>query len=94
MTMGMIGTGQKRIADRLCLAAAPAFAVMTLVTVVFDTSAANTMCASMARSAPFTGMTGMYVLMSVFHLPPWLNLIARRQSRAHDYQPDHKESVT
>jgi hypothetical protein len=31
----------------------------------------------MQNASPFSGMTLMYVLMSIFHGMPWLNLLAR-----------------
>jgi hypothetical protein len=33
---------------------------------------------SIANASPLSGMVPMYLLMSVFHLPPWLKLIASR----------------
>jgi hypothetical protein len=35
------------------------------------------MCALDADTLPATGMTTMYLLMSLVHLPPWLNLACR-----------------
>jgi len=61
-------------ADFLCLAAAPTFAVMALVTAVGGS--ADALC-SIAPASPFGGMVPMYLLMSAFHLAPWLKLIAR-----------------
>jgi hypothetical protein len=31
-------------------------------------------CSPGSRMLPIDGMTGMYLLMSVFHLSPWLKL--------------------
>jgi hypothetical protein len=56
----------------LGLAAAPTFAIMALTT---SGGAADLLCAG---SSPLGGMTAMYLLMSMFHLPPWLKLIAER----------------
>ena len=64
-----------RVADWLSLAAAPTFAVMALVTAIFD-SAPDALCLA-AQGSPFSGMVVMYVLMSVFHVSPWLRLIYR-----------------
>ena len=63
----------------LGLAAAPSFAIMALLT--FATSGgADMMCADAPDASPLSGMVPMYVLMSAFHLAPWLKLIARRRN--------------
>lgn len=62
------------VADWLHLAAAPAFALMALLT---GLSGADMLCGA---ASPLGGMVPMYLLMSAFHLPPWLKLIARRKS--------------
>jgi hypothetical protein len=59
----------------LYLAAAPTFAMMALLTAVLGDGSA--LC-SIANASPLSGMVLMYVLMSVFHLPPWIKLIASR----------------
>ncbi len=59
-----------RGADRLSLAAAPTFAVMALLSAL--PGAPDMICAS---ASPLTGMTAMYLLMSVFHLSPWLKRV-------------------
>jgi hypothetical protein len=59
--------------DWLYLAAAPTFAIMALVTSVGGQP--DILCAA---ASPLSGMTAMYLLMSAFHLPPWLKLIASR----------------
>jgi hypothetical protein len=76
------GTGARAdggAAGWLALAASPTFALMAVL------SAADTMpmalCAPEPRLLPLDGMTAMYVLMGLFHLPPWLKL-ARRRPRA------------
>ena len=55
----------------LSLAAAPTFAVMALLSALPGTP--DMLCAS---ASPLTGMTAMYLLMSGFHLSPWLKLLA------------------
>ena len=60
--------------DVLTLAAAPTFAVMAIAT---GNSPAMTLCAPGAGILPIDGMTAMYLLMSLFHLPPWLRLARR-----------------
>ncbi|WP_447728792.1 hypothetical protein [Sphingomonas koreensis] len=59
----------------LRLAAAPVFAAMA---VVCATDAPPlSMCAAGATVLPVDGMTAMYLLMGLFHLPPWLTLAGR-----------------
>lgn len=61
----------------LHLAAAPTFAVMALLT--HRAGGPEMLCAPAA--SPLTGMVAMYLLMSAFHLAPWLRLIAGRRHR-------------
>ena len=61
------------IADRIGLAAAPVFAVMAWVSI--DGTPGMTLCAAMPDWLPISDMAVMYLLMSVFHLPPWLRLL-------------------
>ncbi|OBQ70987.1 hypothetical protein [Mesorhizobium erdmanii] len=65
------------IADWLCLAAAPTFAVMALLSCL-QGGEASMMCMG---ASPLTGMSAMYLLMSAFHLAPWLRVISGRQAR-------------
>jgi hypothetical protein len=69
-------------ADWLCLAAAPTFALMALLTDVLGGGQMAIMCSTMQDASPLTGMAPMYVLMSAFHSAPWLKLIASRRSSA------------
>lgn len=59
----------------LSRAAAPTFAVMAVLSAVQESGAAAVLC-SVQHTSPLTGMAAMYALMSAFHLPPWLKLIA------------------
>ncbi|WP_176479197.1 hypothetical protein [Mesorhizobium sp. WSM3860] len=68
---GLSGFGP---ADWLCLAAAPTFAVMTLLTAA--DSGPNAMCMSEPGASVLSGMAPMYFLMAAFHLAPWLRLLA------------------
>jgi hypothetical protein len=70
-------------ADWLCLAAAPIFAIMALLTSVHGSGEAEMLCSAMPGASPLSGMVPMYVLMSAFHCVPWLRLISRRRSGAH-----------
>ena len=72
--MGMPATGA---ANLLGLAAAPAFAIMALLTAL--PTAAPMLDCGMHGASPLGGMAWMYLLMTAFHTPPWLRLLARRQ---------------
>ncbi|WP_027232633.1 hypothetical protein [Phyllobacterium sp. UNC302MFCol5.2] len=65
-----------RIADGLSYAATPAFVLMA----VLAASGTADMCGSVQSMSPLNDMAIMYLLMSVFHLPTWLRLAARRGS--------------
>lgn len=69
-------------ADWLCLAAAPSFAVMALLTGVLDGGRPEMLCSATPDASPLSGMAAMYLLMSAFHTAPWLKLIASRGSDA------------
>jgi hypothetical protein len=66
-------------ADWLCLAAAPTFAIMAALTAI-PGGPPDLLCAAAREASPLSGMVPMYVLMSAFHLAPWLKLIARSRS--------------
>jgi hypothetical protein len=63
----------------LSLAAAPTFAIMALLTHILG---ADTACATGPGASLLTGMVPMYLLMSAFHLAPWLKLAFGRPSDA------------
>ena len=67
-------------ADWLCLAAAPTFAIMALLTGVLGGSAPDMPCMVAQDASPLGGMVPMYLLMSAFHSAPWLRLISRWRS--------------
>ena len=69
-------------ADWLCLAAAPTFAIMALLTGVVGGGPSDMLCSATQDASPLSGMVPMYVLMSVFHSAPWLKLLSRRRSGA------------
>lgn len=56
----------------LCLAASPTFALMALATAISGGSGMGCMMVS----SPLAGMVPMYLLMSAFHLAPWLRLMS------------------
>lgn len=66
-------------ADGLCLAAAPTFAVMALLTAVVGDGPLGRLCSPGPGDSPLTGMVAMYILMSVFHSAPWLRLVSGRR---------------
>jgi hypothetical protein len=61
-------------ADFLYLAAAPTFAIMALLTAALGGGSPDALCGA----SPLSGMLLMYLLMSAFHLAPWLKLISSR----------------
>jgi hypothetical protein len=55
------------------LAAAPTFALMSWIAAT-DTSRIA-ICSSASGMSPIDGMAWMYLLMSLFHVSPWLKLV-------------------
>jgi hypothetical protein len=78
MTDGPIAV---RASNWLGLAAAPAFAAMALLTAAKGGGPAEILCSAAHSSSPLSGMAPMYLLMSFFHLAPWLSLVAGRRVR-------------
>ena len=70
-----------RATEWLRLAAAPAFAIMALLTGVLGGGPQDVLC-SAAHASPLSGMVPMYLLMSAFHSPPWLKLVSGRRNGA------------
>ena len=68
---------QPGLAEGLALAAAPTFAAMALLTGLAGDGAAAVLCAS-AGASPLGGMVTMYLLMSAFHVAPWLRRVRGR----------------
>jgi len=63
------------IADWLSLAAAPTFVAMACLTALSDGTLM--ICATDQAAFPLPEMAVMYLLMSAFHLAPWLRLLRR-----------------
>ena len=89
MTTHTIGTHEEWPADAapgaagwLCLAAAPTFAIMALLTGVLGGGPQDVFCSAVQGASPLSGMVWMYLLMSAFHSAPWLKLIASRRNGA------------
>jgi hypothetical protein len=57
----------------LRLAAAPTFAIMALLTAI---GPQDLLCSAAHGASVFGGMIPMYLLMSAFHVRPWIQLIA------------------
>lgn len=64
-----------RAAEGLALGAAPTFAVMALATAITGGGPMVALCGPAAARA-HDGMVVMYLLMSAFHLGPWLKRVA------------------
>jgi hypothetical protein len=72
---------QLNASGRLGLAAAPVLALMSGITAI--NAPGMTICTTAAPLAPINEMALMYLLMSIFHLSPWLKLFSaysRRQT--------------
>ena len=76
-------------ADGLSLAASPTFAIMALLTGVLTGRPTEMLC-SAAHGSALSGMVMMYLLMSAFHLAPWLKLIRVPLERKNDEKHDEK----
>jgi len=74
--------GTRGAADWVCLAAAPTFAIMALLTAVLDAGQPDMLCSAAEHTSRLSGMIPMYLLMSAFHLPPWLALMSSRRDGA------------
>ena len=70
----------RRLADWLCLAAAPTFAGMALLAAASGDS--DMVCMAAQNASPLNGMVLMYLLMSAFHSAPWLKLVSSRRNGA------------
>jgi hypothetical protein len=83
-TMGDIARGELRTDGRpiaraeglLSLAAAPAFLTMALLAGVGAGGMPDGLCSAARDASPLSGMVPMYLLMSAFHLAPWLRLVS------------------
>lgn len=76
------GRAASGAAGWLSLAAAPTFALMALWTGFFS-GQPDMLCMAMQGSSQMSGMTLMYLLMSIFHATPWLRLIFARRNGVH-----------
>jgi hypothetical protein len=85
--VGSTGEGAAAIgaAGWLCLAPAPTFAIMALLTAVHGGGASDMLCSVAPGGSPLTGMVPMYVLMSAFHMAPWLRLLSAAKYADDDF---------
>ena len=79
MTMPVATEIVSHAAHQLGLAATPTFALMAWMTAISPPD--MTMCSGASAFVPFNSMALMYLLMSLFHLPPWMKLLAARLQR-------------
>jgi hypothetical protein len=79
-------------AGSLSLAAAPTFAAMALLTGIHGDSMPGMLCSAAQDASPLTGMVPMYLLMSAFHLAPWLRFLSRRPSDERNDSPRSQPS--
>jgi hypothetical protein len=62
------------------LAATPTFAIMALLTAVHGGGTPDILCSAARDESLLTGMVPMYLLMSAFHLAPWLRQLSEINS--------------
>ena len=67
----------RRAAEWMGLAAAPTFAAMALLSTVLEVGGSATICGPAHGPSWLVGMVPMYLLMSAFHLAPWLKRFSR-----------------
>jgi hypothetical protein len=79
---GSANAAARGAADWLCLAAAPTFATMALLTGALGSGMPDILCSAAQGASPLSGMAPMYWLMSAFHSAPWLKLVAGRRKRS------------
>jgi hypothetical protein len=82
-----------RAADCLSLGAAPTFAFIAFLTTIQGNSMPGMLCLSAQDTSPLNGMVLMYLLMSAFHLTPWLKLISRFRCGARTASVTHENDI-
>jgi hypothetical protein len=53
--------------------------MMALLSGIHGGSMPDMLCSAAHDASPLTGMVPMYLLMSAFHVGPWLRLLSRRR---------------
>jgi hypothetical protein len=69
----------KDVAGWISLAGSPTFALMAWIAAA--DAPRTIICASASDMLPNNGMAWMYLLMSLFHVAPWLRLASGRSER-------------
>ena len=64
------------VSNGLRLAATPIFVIMAVIAGIHAGGMQHMLCSATRDTSPLVGMAPMYVLMSIFHFPPWLRLIS------------------
>ena len=72
----------------LALAAAPTFALMAWLSATDAPHGA--MCSSPPGHLPIDAMSWMYLLMTLFHVSPWLELASRPLRPTHRFIPQSR----
>ena len=72
----MTGRCRAAVAGWLGLAASPVFVLMAALTYESEHLGADWLC-SAGHGSGVGGMIPMYLLMALFHLPPWLRLLSK-----------------
>jgi len=83
-----LGPAPRRAARGLSLMAAPAFAAMALMTAAQGEGWPPALCSAAHGASPLGGMAAMYLIMTVFHLPPWLKPVGSRSPTASELGGD------
>jgi hypothetical protein len=84
---GWLAAAALGAADWVCLAPAPTFAIMALLTGVLGGGQQDMFCSAAQYALLLGGMLWMYLLMSASHSAPWLKLISSRRTVPNDPNP-------
>jgi hypothetical protein len=84
---GWLAAAALGAADWVCLAPAPTFAMMALVTGVLGGGQQDMLCSATQYALPLSGMLWMYLLMRASHSAPWLKPISSRRTVPNDSDP-------
>jgi hypothetical protein len=83
----LMSDGASGLAGGLRFAAAPAFAVMALLSGFDGGGASRWLCSAAPEASPLGGMALMYGLMALVHAPPWLKALSRRRQNEDAWPP-------
>jgi|SRR6202023_2632016 hypothetical protein len=82
---GWLAAAALGAADWVCLAPAPTFAMMALLTGVLGGGQQDMFCSAAQYALPLSGMLWMYLLMAS-HSAPWLKLISVEGKAYYNYE--------